>query len=82
MTQVTINDFTANAAMYIANLTKEGLVITKDGEVVAILNTPKSKEIDFAQRLKDMVGPIDLPEDFNLKEFLAEERYKDYENLD
>jgi len=83
MMQVTVEDFLANATVYFANLTEEGLIITENGRQIGVLNSPPKIEThDLSQRLRDVVGPLDLPENFCLREYLMEERWKDYEGLD
>jgi len=78
MTQVALSDFAENVYEYLNNLDSEGITLIKDGKRVAVVAIPK----DYAQELRDLVGPINLPDNFDFKKVEQERLRKKYENLD
>ena len=83
MIQVTVEDFLANATVYFANLTEEGLIITENGRQIGVLNPPATERSrsSFVDKYSGILSHVKLSDDFNLKQYLADERWKDYENL-
>jgi len=84
MTKVALNDFLTDTKKYIAMLSNTDIILTeKSKENESGFVAPAVKEdIDYAQRLREMIGVIDFPEDFDLEKFKSDRLWDKHVNID
>jgi len=80
MIQVTINDFAENIYEYLENIDNQDIQIVREGKKTIILTVSEKKTP--SQRLRDIVGPINLSDDFDYKKAEQERLWEKYESLD
>ncbi|MCL2350216.1 MAG: hypothetical protein FWC67_01925 [Defluviitaleaceae bacterium] len=83
MIQLTVEEFAANLHEYLDNAEEQEIKIIRKGKNAVklfVLDEPKSPS--FVEELLNIAGPLDLPEDFNLKEFKMQRLLEKHENLD
>ncbi|MCL2234940.1 MAG: hypothetical protein FWB98_00675 [Defluviitaleaceae bacterium] len=78
--QLTPEEFAANIYEYLGKGEIEHLEVVKDNVTTTVTFMP-GKIVDRVQVFQDIVGPIDLPANFDAEKFIQEERWRDYENL-
>ena len=81
MISVTAKEFTANIHEFLDNVDNQDIRIVREGKKPIILTVPKEGQSP-AQQLRDVVGPIDLPDDFDHKKAEQERLWEKYESLD
>ncbi|MCL2620737.1 MAG: hypothetical protein FWD97_07390 [Defluviitaleaceae bacterium] len=80
MRQLTVEEFSANIHEYIGKDEVKQLEILENG-VTTIVTFVQKKPVDHVQIFQDVVGTIDLPDDFDFKKFMSDSLWEDYENL-
>jgi len=77
MIQITATDFKANLGKYLSLARRQDIIITKNGNEIAVLTAPRKK----ADWVDELVGAIPA-KDINIKQIKTERLAKKYESFD